>query len=222
MVFDTHLLTLLVQAVPFVFVALFPVLNPIGSAIILLPYTSDIDETTRRLVAAKVARNTFILLTIVLLAGSYLLAFFGISVHVVQAAGGFVLASMGWKLLTADDQVDTVRPSGASNTLEEQTFYPFTFPVTVGPGSVAVTLTLSAHTTHPSLTETLVAQAGSILGFAALAVSVYLSLAYTVSLLHRVGPTGTKVTMRLMAFIILCIGAQISWTGLQALILQLR
>lgn len=218
---DRHLLALLVQTVPLVFVAVFPVLNPIGSAIILLPYTSDIDEKTRRFVASKVARNTLILLTVVLVAGSYLLAFFGISVNVVQAAGGMVLASMGWKLLTAETPVDSDQPTGDMATLDEQTFYPFTFPVTVGPGSVAVTLTLSAHTTHPSWTETLVSQAGAIIAFVGLAGTVYLSLAYTVSLLTRIGPSGTKVTMRLMAFVILCIGAQISWTGIQALIVQL-
>ncbi len=218
---DAHLLTLFVQSIPLVFVALFPVVNPIGSAIILLPYTSDIDEKTRRFIATKVARNTLVLLSGVLLAGSHLLAFFGISVPVVQAAGGMVLVSMGWKLLMANDSVDHERPQGAPAALADQTFYPFTFPVTVGPGSVAVTLTMSAHTTHSRLAETAVSQAGALVAFIGIAVTVYLSLAYTVALLNRVGSSGTKVTSRLMAFIILCIGAQISWNGIHALILSL-
>ncbi len=220
--FDHQLFTLFISAIPLVFVAIFPVLNPVGSAIILLPYTRDIDEATRRFVAKKVARNTLVLLTVVLLGGSYLLAFFGISIPVVQAAGGMVLASMGWKLLTADDSVDHEKPQGPPASLVDQLFYPFTFPVTVGPGSVAVTLTLSAHTTHPTTIETLVSQAGAIVGFFALALTVYVSLAYTQRLIRRVGSSGTKVMMRLMAFIILCIGAQISWSGIQSLILQIR
>lgn len=220
--FDTHLFTLFAQAIPLVFAALFPVVNPIGSAIILMPFTTGIDDKTRRFVAKKVAWNTLFLLTIVLVAGSHLLAFFGISVPVVQAAGGLVLASMGWKMLTAEDHVDEERPDGRPSSLEDQTFYPFTFPVTVGPGSVAVTLTLSAHTTQPKLLETLVSQVGALIAFVALAMTVYLSLAYTVSLLTRIGSSGTKVIMRLMAFVILCIGAQISWSGVHALLAQVR
>lgn len=220
---DTHVVTLFIQAVPVVFASLFPVLNPVGSAIILLPYTNGISEETRRFIARKVARNAFILLTVVLLLGSHVLAFFGISVPVVQAAGGMVLVSMGWRLLTADDQQSVEKEAVASiGSLREYAFYPFTFPVTVGPGSVAVTLTLSAHTTHEEWMETVASQSGALIGFIVLAFTVYLSLAYTVSLLKRIGPSGTKVTMRLMAFIILCIGAQISWNGIFALLVQLR
>jgi multiple antibiotic resistance protein len=221
--FDTHLATLFLQAVAVVFASLFPVLNPIGSAIIMLPFTTDISEDVRRFVAKKVARNTLIVLTAVLALGSHVLAFFGISVPVVQAAGGMVLVSMGWKLLNADDRLSIDKEGAARpGALSEQTFYPFTFPITVGPGSVAVTLTLSAHTTHEAWAETVASQVGALVGFVALAGTVYLSLAYTVSLLKRVGTSGTKVTMRLMAFIILCIGAQISWNGVHALLSQLR
>lgn len=220
---DTHLLGILIQTIPVVFAALFPVLNPIGSAIILLPLTTNIDDTTRQFISRKVARNTFVLLTVVLFAGSALLAFFGISIPVVQAAGGMVLVSMGWKMLTATDLVDTEKDGTPQpGTLADQTFYPFTFPFTVGPGSVAVTLTLSAHTSHDTWIETFVSRGGALISFLALAVTVYLSLAYTVSLLQRVGPSATKVSMRLMAFVILCIGAQISWTGVHSLLMQLH
>jgi multiple antibiotic resistance protein len=220
---DTHLLSLFVQAVPVVFAALLPVLNPVGSAIILLPFTSGISDSTRRFVSKKVALNTFILLTFVLFAGSLLLAFFGISIPVVQAAGGMVLVSMGWKMLTQEDPVDNEKAGNPRpGTLTDQTFYPFTFPVTVGPGSVAVTLTLSAHTAHDTFLETAVSRGGALVAFVGLALTVYLSLAYTVSLLQRIGPSATKVSMRLMAFIILCIGAQISWTGIHALLQQVR
>lgn len=222
---DMHLLSLFVQAIPLVFAAVFPVLNPVGSAIILIPYMTGADETTRRLIARKVARNTFTLLTVVLVAGSYLLAFFGISIPVVQAAGGLVLCSMGWKSLSAHDPIDTEKPTEPrqpGHSLEEMTFYPFTFPVTVGPGSVAVTLTLSAHTTQPNLTETIVSQTGAIIAFVALAGTVFLSFAYAGTLLKKAGPSGTNVIMRLMAFVILCIGAQIAWSGIHALLLTVR
>lgn len=223
MLSEQHLLGLFIKAIPLIFAALFPVVNPIGSAILLLPYTGPIDDATRKLIARKVARNTFLILTIVLLAGRWLLAFFGISVPVVQLAGGLVVASLGWDVLRGGDspaeRAEAPRPS--ADSLLQQTFYPFTFPVTVGPGSVAVTLTLSAHIFHAELPETLVSQAGALVGFLALAVTVFLSFAYTVPLLHRVGPAGTKVIIRLMAFVLLCIGAQIAWSGASGLIASL-
>ncbi|MBY0370124.1 MarC family protein, partial [bacterium] len=100
---DYQYLSLFLHAVPLVFAAIFPVLNPIGSAILLMPFTSGVDFPTRKLIARRVATNTFAVLTVVLFIGSHLLAFFGISIPVVQAAGGFVLASMGWKRLSAED-----------------------------------------------------------------------------------------------------------------------
>lgn len=221
--YDT--LSLFVHAVPLVFAAIFPVLNPIGSAILVLPFTTGVDTPTRRLIARKVAFYTFVVLTTVLFVGSHLLAFFGISIPVVQATGGLLLASMGWKRLTAEDQTDSDK-AGASRpvaaSLMDQTFYPFTFPMTVGPGSVAVTLTLSAHMVQDSFYRTLVSQGGALVGFFGLAATVYLSFAYTVSLLKRIGPSGTRVILRLMSFLILCIGAQISWSGIHALLLQVR
>ncbi len=219
-----HLLLLFAHSIPLVFAAVFPILNPIGSAIVLLPFTSSADEATRRLIALKVARNTWVILAIVLFVGSPLLAFFGISIPVVQAAGGLVVASMGWTLLKADDGLADDREAASARSpasLLSQTFYPFTFPVTVGPGSVAVTLTLAAHTTHPSVTNTIVSQLGAVVGFLALSITVYLCFAYTVPMLRRIGPSGTKVITRLMAFILMCIGAQIAWSGVSGLILSL-
>ena len=219
---DSHYLTLFLTTIPLVFAAIFPVLNPIGSAIIVLPLTGGIDQPTRHMLAKKVAGNTLFLLSVVLLAGSPLMAFFGISIPVVQVAGGLVLASMGWKSLSADDPIDNEGPGdrAASKSLVDQTFYPFTFPITVGPGSVAITLTLSAHTTQTQVLGTLVAQSGAVIAFIGLAITVYLSFAYTSALVRRTGPSGTKVIMRLMSFIILCIGAQICWSGIDALLAQ--
>ena len=95
-------LVLLIKIVPLAFLALFPVINPIGTAVILLGMTGEVDRATRRLIARKIAVNTFILLCIVLMVGSYLLSFFGLTIPVVQAAGGLVLASMGWRMLHQD------------------------------------------------------------------------------------------------------------------------
>jgi len=220
-----HYLLILIKAIPVSFVALMPVINPIGTAIILLSLTDGVDDPTRKALARKITVNTIILLTALLLGGSYLLAFFGISVPIVQLAGGFVLSAMGWKLL---NQTDAAQGADAQESVAktpqnyfEKTFYPFTFPITVGPGSVAVALTLSARSAHEELLETAVHQGGALIGIVGVALLVYFCFVYSNRLAARMGPSGTSVMMRLIAFIVVCIGAEISWTGLRALVVSL-
>ena len=96
-----------VGAIPMAFLALLPVINPIGTAIVLAGFTNDVDRDTRITIARRVAINTALILAVVLLVGRYLLAFFGVSVPVVQLAGGFVLAALGWRLLNQEPKAPT-------------------------------------------------------------------------------------------------------------------
>lgn len=219
-------LLILSQTIPVAFAALMPVINPIGTAIIILGVTQGIDGPTRKALSKQIAINTVIFLTVLLVGGSYILSFFGISIPIVQAAGGLILAAMGWKWInqpedSPDKNKEKVTPENPE-VYFSRTFYPYTFPITVGPGAVAVTLTLSAHTLHGELTETLLGQAGVFLGILANGVLIYFSLAYSNKIAARIGQKGLSVMLRLVAFIIVCIGAQISWTGVSALIAQLK
>jgi len=213
-------LLLLVKAVPLAFLALFPVINPIGTAVILLGMTGPIDSATRRTIAAKIAFNTFMLLAVVLFVGSYLLSFFGLTIPIVQAAGGLVLAAMGWRMLNQDDSTTSQSPGGAAASYGDRLFYPFTFPITVGPGCIAVALTLSAHTQNEAFVNTACRQAGAVIGIIGVCVAVYLSFAYSELLARRLGASGTKVMLRMMAFIVVCLGAEIFWNGAAKLIQQ--
>jgi multiple antibiotic resistance protein len=212
---------MLLKAIPWVFTALMPCVNPIGTAIILLGLTRDADAATRRQLAKKIAVSAALLLIGSLLGGSYLLEFFGVSVPIVQVAGGLVLASMGWGML---NQSSTAEQSNAPETgstqrsLWDNAFYPFTFPITVGPGCIAVAITLSAHSRHDSLLDTTFEQVGAVLGIVGVSLVVYFSIVYSDRLTKRLGPSGTSVMMRLIAFLVLCIGAQISWAGVQSLV----
>lgn len=210
----------LVKVVPLAFVALFPVVNPFGTAIILAGMTGTLDRKTRHVVAAKIAINTAVLLTVVVLAGSYLLAFFGLTIPIIEAAGGFVLASMGWKMLNQEESAAAAPTAGSPSRLTEMLFYPFTFPITVGPGCIAVTLTLSAHSQHEGLAQTALHQGGVIVGIIGVAALMFVSFAYSDQLEKRLGPSGTKVTMRLMAFVLVCLGAEIFWNGASTLLRQ--
>ncbi|MGC1921651.1 MAG: MarC family protein, partial [Acidobacteriaceae bacterium] len=127
-----RLLPLIVRLFDFftiAFSALFPLLNPFGSAMLFLGLVGPADAIVYRRLARRVALYTVLFLMVVDLAGALVLTFFGISLPVIQVAGGLVLASMGWTLLNQPDAPDTAEASGTSSSLEEldsKVFYPFT------------------------------------------------------------------------------------------------
>ena len=137
------------------FSALLPVINPLGSALIFLGIVENAPLDFLRHLSGKVALNMVLFLLVFELGGAALLNFFGISLPVVQLAGGFVLAAMGWELLNAKDKDPNTNEVSAdlrgTGALEEKAFYPLAFPITAGPGCIVVTLTLSAHASRQAL-----------------------------------------------------------------------
>ena len=215
------------RAIPLAFAALLPLINPLGTAIILLGMTEDATPAERRQIARSVSVNTVVLLAVVLVAGRVVLGFFGISVPIVQFAGGIVLAAMGWKMLFSVDVASAGRPAAAGpqvarSDYRDRLFYPFTFPLTVGPGGVAVAITLSAHTSRMTVLETVVAQLGAFVGILAVAGVTYLCYANAGRISNRLGPSGMAVLTRLSAFIVVCLGAEIAWNGTRALLQALH
>jgi len=215
---------LLFKAVPVSFTALMPCVNPIGTAIILSSLTAGSDPKNRKQLARRVAINAAALLIGSLLLGSHLLEFFGVSIPIVQAVGGFVLASMGWKMLNKQDSAEDHDKSNAvvteSSSLWSRAFYPFTFPITVGPGCVAVAITLSAHSQRGDVIGTALVQTGDVIGILAVSALVYLCFQYSAFVMKSLGESGTAVLMRLISFLVTCIGIQISWEGLELLAKQ--
>lgn len=210
----------LIQAIPFSVAALFPVVNPLGSAVIFLAMTDGISDSERRKLAAKVAINSFLLLFMVLLTGSWILRFFGISLSVVQIGGGLVVAHIGWILLNRpvnggkqqSVQVDSDKDAS------QMAFFPLTMPVTAGPGAIAVTLTIGAHEIATnSVTTTVMAELGVAIGILLVAILVFFCNRYAANVTSKLGPSGMQVIIRLAAFINLCIGIQILWRGIQGL-----
>ena len=215
-------LQIFARAIPLSFAALFPLLNPVGTAIILLGMTRHAELAERRSIARAVSINTVLLLAVVLVAGRVILGFFGISVPIVQLSGGLLLAAMGWKMLfNSDDPApgkQDARPAPDEQvSYQSQAFYPFTLPLTVGPGGIAVAITLSAHTSRAKLLETAAAQLGALSGIVLLAGVTYLCYANAGRISARLGPSGMAVLQRLSAFIVVCLGAEIAWNGMRAL-----
>ena len=170
------------------------------------------------------ARYGFLLLLASALIGAYVLDFFGISIPVVQVAGGLVVSVLGWTLLSQENTIVLrTRDAETARTpvdLAARAFFPLTMPLTVGPGSISVAITLGANPPGGAraLAITMVAHA---LGLAIVAFVIYLVYAKADAVLRKLGTTGTVIVTRLSAFILLCVGVQIIWNGVRALLLSL-
>ncbi|MDR0770449.1 MAG: NAAT family transporter [Burkholderiales bacterium] len=201
-----------------VIAALIPIVNPIGAAAVFVTMTRSLTPDVRTQLARRVALNAFLLLAASMFVGNYVLGFFGLSVAVVQVGGGLILCSVAWALLkqepnaTPDPQY-TVKPEDGL----AKAFYPLTLPLTVGPGSISVAITLGANHAN-NVQSLLLAAPPLIFGTAVVALSIYLCFRYGHQLTAALGTTGTLVFLRLSAFILLCIGVQIIWNGLSTLL----
>ena len=204
------------------FSALLPVANPLGSALVFLGLVGPAPETVYRDLARKVAIRTTIFFVIIELVGTALLSFFGISLPVVQVAGGLVLASMGWGLLNQADAQPNPNAAAVVESnerlLAEKVFYPLTFPVTVGPGCIVVMLTLSAHASSKNLRETIFSHAAILLAVVVLSMLVFICYAYAPKITQRISPPTAHGILRIIAFVLLCIGVQICWNGVHSLL----
>jgi len=208
------------------FSALLPVINPLGSALVFLGLVGDAPGEVFLSLARKIAISTTLFLLVVELVGAGLLNFFGISLPVVQVSGGFVLAAMGWGLLNqtesaASKEKTAVAPSDF-RSLDAKVFYPFTFPVTAGPGCIVVMLTLSAHASSKNVLDNVLAHLGILLAVVALSLSVFISYRYAPKITQKISPQTVHGILRVIAFILLCIGVQIAWNGAQVLIHSLK
>ena len=211
----------LVKYFALAFSALLPVINPLGSALVFLGVVGDAPQSVFRDLARKIAISSTIFLIIVELVGTGLLEFFGISLPVVQVAGGLVLASMGWSLLNqqeTDNNPNAAEVKSALGSIEQKIFYPLTFPLTVGPGCIVVMLTLSAHATVPHALPDVFAHIGIVLAVIALSWTVYLSYRYAPKITAYISPQTAHGILRIIAFVLLCIGVQITWNGVESLI----
>jgi multiple antibiotic resistance protein len=210
-----------------VFTGLLPVVNPPGSALIVLGLVPEASDRQRALLAWGIAFNSLLMLGASIGVGAYVLSFFGISIPVLRLAGGAVIAATGWKLLNAPAQLDHSVAAGVAeahaevdeSTLRSQVFYPLTLPITVGPGSIAVAIALGTSSPREGPLPIHIAAAAAAL--LALCTLIYLCMRHAWRLRRLLGNTGTQVALRLLAFVILCIGVQIAWLGLSELLASL-
>jgi multiple antibiotic resistance protein len=208
------------------FSALLPLINPLGSSLVFLGLAGEAPPDVFRRV------NNILFLAVIELLGSAILNFFGLSLPIVQLSGGLVIATIGWNTLNGSDTGST--PAGKrremgehssderERTLLSKAFYPFTFPVTSGPGTLVAMLTLTAHISNQPLKAKILGHLGIFAAALILSIGVYFCYANAVRLTKAVPQSTAMGMLRVMAFILLCIGVQIAWNGLSVLLTTLK
>ena len=204
------------------FSALFPIVDPLAGSPLFLAMTQDYPPETRRALAWRVALNSLILMVGSYFVGAHVLNFFGVSLPVVQVGGGLIVVSMGWgMLLEKDETYQTARRNVQCSDALHSAFYPLTLPLTVGPGSISVAVTLGANSTR-GYGFHIVTIIAALIAMTAVAISVLLCYGLADRLARVIGKTGMIVIVRLSSFLLVCIGVQIMWNGLSALLSSLR
>ncbi|MGB3290058.1 MAG: MarC family protein [Burkholderiaceae bacterium] len=209
----------------FALATLLPILNPPAVAPIFLTLTEGAGTQVRTQLAKRVAINILVMLAIAMFAGNVVLDFFGISLPIVRIGGGLLVIATAWRLVSASDyDAEHAQNMAESYSLEQvrsKAFYPLTFPMICGPGALSAALTVGATLHDERSWATTVKLAGSLPAIAVAALVVYLCLRFAAQFMHKLGPNGTAVLMRLSAFILLCLGVQIVWDGVHELLLGL-
>lgn len=220
------LLAAYAKSVLFVVAGVLPIINPLATAPIFVSLTGELSEDSRLWLARRVGRYVMVLLMGAMLIGSYVLHIFGISLPVVRVAGGLIVASIAWNMLHAQSVASQDATSMAQSLSEEKArinaFYPLTFPLTCGPGTIAVSIAIGASLhVRTSLPTTIANMAGGLTAAVLLGLLATLTFLYAPRLLRMLGETGKIVFLRLMAFVLLCVGVEILWDGVRALLVSI-
>jgi multiple antibiotic resistance protein len=202
--------------------ALFPIVDPLAGSPLFLALTQEYSPETRRALAWRVALNSLVLMAGSYFVGAHVLNFFGVSLPVVQVGGGLIVVAMGWGvLLQKNESPETARRSVTCSDALHSAFYPLTMPLTVGPGSISVAVTLGANSTRRyGFHITLILAA--LIAMTAIAITILLCYGLADQLARVIGKTGMVVIVRLTSFLLVCIGVQIMWNGISALLSSLR
>jgi multiple antibiotic resistance protein len=198
--------------------ALFSIVNPLSGAFIFFGATRELEPSVRSLMARWVAIYSFCIVAASLYVGAYVLGFFGVSIPVLRVAGGIIVAAAGWRMLNAPDATEqrrneTPSPRSIDVAPSRLAFYPLTMPLTTGPGTISVAISLGAGRPtgfHASLLAFFVQ---TLAATAILSVLIYGFYRNSARLAHLIGGTGTNIVVRLSAFLLFCIGIQVAWNG---------
>lgn len=199
----------------YLFAALFSVLNPLGTVPIFVGLTQEYNKAERSRVSLWAAINVFIILVISFFVGEYVLTFFGISIDALRIAGGIVIATSGFSLLTGEFNkkrgVNKKVAHDASNR-NDIALTPLAIPMLAGPGSISLLIAFyHEHHTTPEI----------IIGISAIfvvAIAIFIMLRSAHHLADMLGASGIVAISRVVGFIVIAIGVQYIISSVLAII----
>ena len=206
------------------FIALFPVVNPIGTAFMVNPYFDKLSRQERSKAIKNIALYAFIICAVTLFTGRWILELFGLSVPIIQLAGGIMICKIGWEFLSSDEpdtSSETIinKPDLIqSNKIENQLFYPITFPITTGAGTLAVLFTLGAQSKAENFQQYLINSGALLISIILICILIFVFYVNAKRFINYIGSHNEKIINRLMAFLIFCVGLQIAIEGITKLI----
>lgn len=197
------------------FGAFFAIMNPFVNLPIFLALTTDFTVADQRKLSIKITLFSAIMCAVILLAGQEIIGFFGITVDQFRIAGGAVLAHIAWNMLNGDSVAShhgSDKEQGDMQDLTSLAFYPITFPMIVGPGTIATLIIYTGQA--DGVTD--------LLGIGAV-VAVILFMLFLVlffaSFFGKVLSDTMRVIMtRLMGMILLAIAVEMIVAGLTAVL----
>ena len=204
-----------IQSFALAFSALFSIVNPIGAALIFSEVTAERSHRERVELARRIGVYAALVMLGALWIGAYVLEFFGVSLAALRIAGGLVVATRAWALLSAPEHIEARKQEQAAGAegAADVAFFPLTMPFTTGPGTISVAIALGSNRPPGSG----LGVAFFLLGISAAAVAVALLVWFAYASADRVtallGEARARVVARLAAFLMLCVGTQIAIGG---------
>lgn len=201
------------------FMALFPVVNPLGNGFVVNGFFTDLDPKQRKTAIQKLIFNFIMIGVGTLVIGHLFLLIFGLAIPVIQLGGGILICKTAMELLADSGSSD----KGESNqnldsfkwkNIEQKIFYPITFPISIGPGSISVIFTLMASASVKGKLLQTVNYFVIALVIICMAAILYVFLSQGQRIIQKLGPVGNQIINKLVAFFTFCIGIQISVTGI--------
>lgn len=204
------------------FITLFPVVNPIGTSFILNPVFSEFTTQDQRKIAKTIAIYTFILSFITVAIGEYILQMFGLSIPIVQLAGGIIISKIGWEFMSdkKTKKETHINTHQSINSIRNQLFYPLTFPTTAGAGTISVLLTLTAHNTSKNFVERIEHMGAIMISVLIISILIYIFYSNTSRIISRFGESGKNILNKISAFLVFAVGLNIMIHGLFNVIQQ--
>ena len=201
------------------FMALFPVANPVGSGFLVNGFLSGLDDRQRKVVIRKIVVNYLLIGLGSLAIGHFVLSLFGLSVPVMELGGGLLICKTALQWLNDSDSSISAAPNKAvdpiaMSKINSQVFYPLTFPISIGPGSVSVIFTLMASASvKGDIVRSALNYALIALVILLMCLILYLFLSQGQRIVSRLGRSGSMIINKMIAFFTFCVGIQIVTEG---------